>query len=69
MKWNKKKEELKHEDQSTFEVEQARSEYADLSSLSCILCQRKFKSKPDLSRHQELSDLHKVTSVLLSCVF
>lgn len=60
MKWNKKKEELKHEDQSTFEKEQARSEYADLSSLSCILCQRKFKSKPDLSRHQELSDLHKV---------
>ncbi|CAO3653532.1 unnamed protein product [Mucor hiemalis] len=59
MKWNKKKEELKHEDQSTFEKEQAKSNFANLTSLSCILCQRKFKSKPNLSRHQDLSHLHK----------
>ncbi|CEI94246.1 hypothetical protein RMCBS344292_08460 [Rhizopus microsporus] len=46
------KEEKEHE-------EQARVHYADLSSLTCILCQRKFKSKSDLERHQQLSELHK----------
>ncbi|KAI8642830.1 hypothetical protein BD408DRAFT_173347 [Parasitella parasitica] len=27
--------------------------------MACLLCQRKFKSKPDLERHQAISELHK----------
>ncbi|CEG67439.1 hypothetical protein RMATCC62417_03870 [Rhizopus microsporus] len=55
-RWNKKHLELKEEKEHE---EQARVHYADLSSLTCILCQRKFKSKSDLERHQQLSELHK----------
>lgn len=43
------------------EKQDAKSDFADLDALTCLLCQRKFKSKADLSRHLELSDLHKVT--------
>lgn len=61
MKWNKKKEELKQEALTEAEKQDAKSDFADLDALTCLLCQRKFKSKADLSRHLELSDLHKVT--------
>lgn len=62
LKWNKKKEELKQEDLTEAERQDAKSDFADLDALTCLLCQRKFKSKADLSRHLELSDLHKVKS-------
>ncbi|KAI8984701.1 hypothetical protein BDF20DRAFT_861283 [Mycotypha africana] len=55
-RWNRKKEELKHEREIE---EQAIKNYADLSAMACLLCQRKFKSQADLERHQELSELHK----------
>ncbi|KAL7308841.1 hypothetical protein PS15m_010986 [Mucor circinelloides] len=58
-RWNKKKEELKHESDLQTEQEMAKSEYADLSALACLLCQRKFKQKSDLERHQAISELHK----------
>ncbi|KAG2236629.1 hypothetical protein INT48_000184 [Thamnidium elegans] len=59
LKWNKKKEELKQEDKSEVEKAEAKNDFADLSALTCLLCQRKFKAKVDLLRHIELSDLHK----------
>lgn len=59
-RWNRKKEELKHESDFQTEQEMAKSEYADLSALACLLCQRKFKQKSDLERHQAISELHKV---------
>ncbi|KAI8347652.1 hypothetical protein BD560DRAFT_410929 [Blakeslea trispora] len=58
-KWNRKKEELKQERQVEEEIEQARHDYLDLVGLTCILCQRKFKSRPDLEKHQAISELHK----------
>lgn len=69
MKWNKKKEELKQEDKSEIEKAEAKNDFADLSALTCLLCQRKFKSKVDLSRHIELSNLHKVTKTCYSVLF
>ncbi|GAA5802657.1 hypothetical protein HPULCUR_008131 [Helicostylum pulchrum] len=59
LKWNKKKEELKQDDKSDVEKAEAKNDFADLSALTCLLCQRKFKAKVDLLRHIELSDLHK----------
>ncbi|KAL0146150.1 C2H2-type zinc finger transcription factor [Mucor lusitanicus] len=58
-RWNRKKEELKHESDLQTEQEMAKSEYADLSAMACLLCQRKFKQKSDLERHQAISELHK----------
>ncbi|KAI9480414.1 MAG: hypothetical protein EXX96DRAFT_562500 [Benjaminiella poitrasii] len=58
-RWNRKKEELKKEREADEEEETAKENFADLKSLICILCQRKFKSKLDLERHQEVSELHK----------
>ncbi|KAL9546409.1 hypothetical protein MBANPS3_006670 [Mucor bainieri] len=58
-RWNKKKEELKHESDLQAEQEMAKSDYADLSAMACLLCQRKFKQKSDLERHQAISELHK----------
>ncbi|CEP13444.1 hypothetical protein [Parasitella parasitica] len=58
-RWNRKKKELKHEADLETEQELAKADYADLSALACLLCQRKFKSKPDLEKHQAISELHK----------
>ncbi|XP_035218454.1 RNA-binding protein 5-like isoform X3 [Stegodyphus dumicola] len=35
------------------------SKFVDLSKMACLLCKRQFPSKEALSRHQQLSDLHK----------
>ncbi|KAI7904946.1 uncharacterized protein BX663DRAFT_501116 [Cokeromyces recurvatus] len=58
-RWNRKKEELKKEREAEEEEEKAKKNFADLKSLICILCQRKFKSKQDLEKHQQVSELHK----------
>ncbi|KAH9811955.1 hypothetical protein DFH28DRAFT_1084511 [Melampsora americana] len=34
-------------------------DFSDMNRLTCLLCQRQFKSAEDLSRHNELSNLHK----------
>lgn len=34
----------------------------DWKKLACLLCRRQFPNKESLIRHQQLSDLHKVTS-------
>lgn len=36
------------------------SKFIDLSKMACLLCKRQFPNKEALSRHQQLSDLHKV---------
>lgn len=36
------------------------SKFIDLSKMACLLCKRQFPNKDALSRHQQLSDLHKV---------
>uniref|UniRef100_A0A8P4GCT3 RNA binding motif protein 5 n=1 Tax=Dicentrarchus labrax TaxID=13489 RepID=A0A8P4GCT3_DICLA len=38
----------------------------DWSKLACLLCRRQFPNKESLVRHQQLSDLHKVTLHILS---
>lgn len=38
-------------------------DFADLSIMACLLCQRKFKTLQDLQRHQNASELHKVRLV------
>ncbi|XP_054720113.1 RNA-binding protein 5-like isoform X2 [Uloborus diversus] len=35
------------------------SRFIDLSKMACLLCKRQFPNKDALSRHQQLSDLHK----------
>ncbi|GIY23570.1 hypothetical protein CDAR_7412 [Caerostris darwini] len=35
------------------------SKYIDLSKMACLLCKRQFSNKEALTRHQQLSDLHK----------
>lgn len=35
------------------------SKFIDLSKMACLLCKRQFPNKDALSRHQQLSDLHK----------
>lgn len=47
------------------EEHQAKTDYADLSALICLLCQRKFKTKADLEKHQAVSELHKVRSIAM----
>lgn len=37
----------------------------DWNKLACLLCRRQFPNKESLIRHQQLSDLHKVTSHML----
>lgn len=37
----------------------------DWTKLACLLCRRQFPNKEGLIRHQQLSDLHKVTSNML----
>lgn len=36
------------------------SQFIDLSKMACLLCKRQFPNKDALTRHQQLSDLHKV---------
>lgn len=38
----------------------------DWTKLACLLCRRQFPNKEGLIRHQQLSDLHKVTTHVLS---
>ena len=38
----------------------------DWSKLACLLCRRQFPNKESLTRHQQLSDLHKVTPCISS---
>jgi len=38
----------------------------DWKKLACLLCRRQFPNKESLIRHQQLSDLHKVSLHLLS---
>ncbi|GFV96312.1 RNA-binding protein 5 [Trichonephila clavipes] len=35
------------------------SKFVDLSKMACLLCKRQFPNKDALTRHQQLSDLHK----------
>ncbi|KAI8061810.1 uncharacterized protein B0P05DRAFT_556710 [Gilbertella persicaria] len=58
-RWNRKQEELKQERETEEEIERGRNNYIDIVTLVCVLCQRKFKSKPDLEKHQAVSELHK----------
>ncbi|CAO3577170.1 unnamed protein product [Absidia cylindrospora] len=37
-------------------------DFGDYQLMACLLCNRKFKSKQDITRHQALSDLHKKNS-------
>ncbi|OXU23013.1 hypothetical protein TSAR_015536 [Trichomalopsis sarcophagae] len=41
------------------DVQQEDRQHTDWSKLACLLCKRQFPSKEALSRHQQLSDLHK----------
>lgn len=36
----------------------------DWKKLACLLCRRQFPNKESLIRHQQLSDLHKVASLI-----
>ncbi|KAG0164005.1 hypothetical protein DFQ28_010932, partial [Apophysomyces sp. BC1034] len=58
-KWNQKKAELKQVKTEEAEPEVPTEDFSDLTMMACLLCQRKFKTKQDLERHQELSELHK----------
>ncbi|KAG1442832.1 hypothetical protein G6F56_010900 [Rhizopus delemar] len=55
-RWNKKHIELKNDKEIE---EQSKIHYADFTTMACLLCQRKFKSKAELERHQDVSELHK----------
>lgn len=41
------------------------TDYGDYQLMACLLCNRKFKSNHDVTRHQALSDLHKVRHRLI----
>ncbi|KAI8987052.1 G-patch domain-containing protein [Pilobolus umbonatus] len=56
-RWNQKKKELKSMDDT--EEESDTVDYSDYTSLACLLCQRKFKTTTDLTKHASLSALHK----------
>ncbi|KAI8452906.1 hypothetical protein BY996DRAFT_4583894, partial [Phakopsora pachyrhizi] len=68
-KWNSKHqeisnpnhtEEVQQESNSTQEAGSANEDdYSDFNRMTCLLCQRQFKSVEDLSRHNSLSNLHK----------
>jgi hypothetical protein len=51
--WNQKQAELAS-------AAEKKIDFADLSRMACLLCQRKFKSLKELRRHDDLSELHKV---------
>ena len=41
--------------------EDVNEKFTDLKLMACLLCKRQFPSKEALERHQQFSDLHKVT--------
>lgn len=41
-------------------------DFADLVKMTCLLCQRQFKSTNDLGRHVEISQLHQVSIAICS---
>ncbi|KAI8100045.1 uncharacterized protein BX664DRAFT_322730 [Halteromyces radiatus] len=43
-------------------TERKKEDFGDYRLLACLLCNRKFKTKQDVTRHQALSDLHKRNS-------
>ncbi|KAG2178821.1 hypothetical protein INT43_001667 [Umbelopsis isabellina] len=51
--WNQKQAELASPAEKDMD-------FADLSRMACLLCQRKFKSLKELRRHEDLSELHKL---------
>lgn len=67
-RWNQKHEELVSTNKEQKEVENnleitpnnTIEDFADYTLMACLLCQRKFKTPNDISRHQALSELHKV---------
>ncbi|ORZ03642.1 hypothetical protein BCR43DRAFT_483703 [Syncephalastrum racemosum] len=73
-KWNQKSAELKTAVAAEDEEEALKSsdleedEFADLDLMACLLCQRKFKSRQDLQRHQDLSELHKKNLADPACI-
>ncbi|KAF8522115.1 hypothetical protein BU17DRAFT_45113 [Hysterangium stoloniferum] len=44
-------------------------EFADIKTLACLLCARKFKTMEQLGRHNKESDLHKARLLYLSLMF
>ncbi|KAI8881904.1 G-patch-domain-containing protein [Backusella circina FSU 941] len=58
-RWNEKKEELKVEGEIREKQDSDDVSFANYASLSCLLCQRKFKTRADLGKHQDKSELHK----------
>ncbi|KAI9306240.1 hypothetical protein BJ944DRAFT_263878 [Cunninghamella echinulata] len=71
-RWNQKHEELisknKEKEQDSLEstsdnnISEEQEDFADYTRMACLLCQRKFKTPNDISRHQALSELHKKNS-------
>lgn len=39
--------------------------YTDFTKLACLLCKRQFPSKEMLTKHTQLSDLHKVSEYFI----
>lgn len=44
-----------------FDGGDAQQKFTDWTKMACLLCRRQFPNKEALIRHQQLSDLHKVT--------
>lgn len=42
-------------------LENEEEKLTDWNKMACLLCRRQFPNKDALVRHQQLSDLHKVT--------
>ncbi|CAO3608717.1 unnamed protein product [Cunninghamella blakesleeana] len=68
-RWNQKHEELVSKDKEKKEEnslettsDNTMEDFADYTLMACLLCQRKFKTPNDISRHQALSELHKKNS-------
>lgn len=59
------KEEMARSDQvSKASPAQREDKLTDWKKMACLLCRRQFPNKDALVRHQQLSDLHKVHTVL-----
>lgn len=63
-------EEEKHEKQeatrpakSQPQADEKEDRLTDWKKMACLLCRRQFPNKDALIRHQQLSDLHKVTNL------
>ena len=48
-------------DDSGGEEDSKEDNFTDWTKLACLLCKRQFPSKETLTRHNQLSDLHKVS--------